>query len=257
MFKILLAASLLLLPSVDLEGKAPKNLAEQALAPTVLLGMGCTGTMIYSQENIQEVNDKKIVGVDTLVLTAKHCVDGMDDDETTTVLVPTYQNNMVVSNASYVAKVFKEDHDSDLAILRLNDTKTVFTNLVTLAPSDVELFSGETVMHIGYPDNGTLSITRGNFGSRMTHSFMPDGISEYYQTSSAAYYGSSGGPLFHFDDEGNYEQIGVVCCGNVEAGFIVWYTPIDYIQDFVERTTKSLKKNDDQARGPDVTPATN
>jgi S1-C subfamily serine protease len=103
-------------------------------------------------------------------------------------------------------------YSADLSLWRLKDKQTFFPNVAKLAPEKPALMMGEDVWTVGYPLGGVLTVTRGLFGSVETSDFDHPGRTYYRATPDIAP-GSSGGALYHKNDAGDYELLGVTTAG--------------------------------------------
>lgn len=205
------------------------KLQDQVLGVTVQLNHNCSGTLFRSER------DKKSGEVETLVLTAKHCVDDARKKDQI-VDVPVYQKGRLVKRESYVATVKTTSYKRDLAILELKDKQTWFEKTATLAESGTVPIMGEDVWTAGYPGGNLLTITTGLFGSLETIDFPSDGV-EYFRATPDVIGGNSGGAMYRLNG-GNFELIGVTTAARRDHSFVAFYTPIDAIQDFVNPSWK-------------------
>lgn len=90
----------------------------QMLSPSVQLNENCSGTIILSEKGTDGL-------VTNLVLTAKHCVTG-SPLERQSVDVPVYKDLRIVKTERYYGKVLGQALAADLALVKLDDTDTVF-----------------------------------------------------------------------------------------------------------------------------------
>lgn len=214
-----------------------RKIAAQMLAPVVQLNRNCSASIIYSNR------DEKSGKVETLVLTAKHCVDA--DGLIQTVHVPVYESNRLVREGAYKAVVVGKDWRSDLALLKLQDTTTYFAEVARLAPEDVELIEGEDVWSVGYSRGEIRTITEGLFGARTSIPFpVSTKDTEYFRATAQIAGGNSGGLLFHKTDAGDYELIGVTSAGMQGSDFMAYYTAVNAIREYLKTIAPQMFKKD-------------
>lgn len=207
---------------------APPELAkmqEQMLGLSAQLNGDCSATLVYSERD-DETGD-----VQTLFLTAKHCVTGKDKKDMA-VDLPVYQKNRIVKKDRYIGRVMAQYWKADLALVELRDTQTFFKITAILASPDDEHFMGEYTWTVGYPEARALTITPGLLGSIETLDFPKDGT-EYYRASSPMAGGNSGGGMFHKNADGDYELLGVTVVRSRAENFIGFYVPPEQIHDFL------------------------
>jgi S1-C subfamily serine protease len=206
------------------------KLKTEALAPTVQLNRNCTGEVVYSKR------DEKSGDVKTLILTAKHCTTDTAG-KINEVYFPTYQKGRVVSEALYKTDVVSQYYKHDLAMLRLKDTKTSFSDrVVKVADREIDMPIGATVVTIGYPFGLTLTANEGTFAARSSIPFPDDAKdTEYFRASPGIAGGNSGGGLYRVTDGGDFELIGVtdLKIGQDATSVAGFYVPIDVIRDFL------------------------
>ncbi len=200
------------------------KLRKQVLANTIQLNGNCSGTLISSKR------DDKTGKVETLVLTAKHCVENGSSDMV--VDIPVYQSNRVVKKDSYVARLKGKYSSADLALVVLKDTQTFFESVAKIAPANVMPVMGEQVWTVGYPLGLQLTITPGLFGSLETLNFPSNGI-EYFRASPHVVGGNSGGGLYRQTGSGDFDLIGVTTAAHQAFTFIAFYTPIDAVHAYL------------------------
>lgn len=206
-----------------------KKMADQMFSPTVQINKNCSGSVVYSKR------DDKTGKVETIILTAKHCLDA---EAEYTVNVPVYQNNVVVKHEAFVATRRGVSYKSDLGLLVLRDTQTFFEKTAKLAPADVPLTMGEEVWTVGYPLGLALTVTQGLFGSAET---LVDGKPEqYYRATPNAAPGNSGGALYHATASGDYELIGVTSRGAMQFFFVVFYVRAAEIEEYLKVAVPGL-----------------
>ena len=203
-----------------------EKLQKQVLANTVQLNGSCSGTVISSKK------DKLTGEVETRILTAKHCVENRDKRDMI-IDVPVYQKNRVVKKEQYIARVKGKYHAADLAIIVLKDHETIFPSVSKIAPVDVLPRMGEQVWTVGYPLGLQLTVTPGLFGSLETLNYPSDGV-EYFRASPDVVGGNSGGAMYHRNDAGDYELIGVTTAAHQLYTFVAFYTPIEVIHEYLK-----------------------
>lgn len=212
------------------------KMREQMLAMTAQLNENCSATLIWSDR------DDKSGEVETLFLTAKHCVKGSKKDMT--IDIPVYQDNRIVKKERYIARVKGEYYKGDLALVELKDKQTFFDAVARIAPEGSPLVMGEEVWTAGYPLGFSLTITKGIFGSYETHDFPKDGI-EYIRVTADATFGNSGGAMFHRNAAGDFELLGVTTARMRDNTFMGLYTPIDTIHDYLKVAVPAMYADDD------------
>lgn len=207
---------------------------DQMLSPVVQINRNCSATIIKSER------DPKTQEVETLLLTAKHCVNDAGN-KTQEVFIPVYQDNLVVKEDLYKAKVFKIFVDHDLALLKLLDDSEVFKNVARIAKEDVKLYEGEPTWTVGWSHAEIRTITDGAFNSRTVMLFPnPNVETEYFRATPQIAPGNSGGALFHKNlEHGYYELIGVTSAVIPTSDFMGYYVPIDAIDTFLNMVDTS------------------
>lgn len=198
----------------------------QMFGVSVQIDKSCSGTIVYSSADYEKSEGK----VRTIILTAKHCIDDAARDYR--VNIPVYHKNRIVKEDSYVARVFGQYANADLALIILKDDFTVFPVVAKVSPKDPELFMGESVWTVGYPLGLPLTVTPGAFGSLETLDYPTAGI-EYIRATPNIAPGNSGGALYHLDQDGNYALIGVTTAGFRGFSWINVYTPINTISEYL------------------------
>lgn len=203
------------------------KLDAQALSPVVQVNRTCSGALVHSARG-----DK---GVETFVVTAKHCVSDTQA-RSQTVYVPVYQGNRVVREAAYRASVEGVSFKADVALLRLADTETLFPGLVRLAPDAPDLVEGEDVWTVGYSRGGIRTVTEGLFGARESIPFpSATADTEYFRATAQIAGGNSGGALFRRTAAGDYEMIGLTTAVVPPSDFIGYYTPIETVRAYLKQ----------------------
>lgn len=202
-----------------------EKLQKQVLGVTVQLNGNCSGTIIQSKR------DDVTGEVKTLILSAGHCA--IDKEADQRIEIPVYQANEIVKRDAYVGRVEGIYFGADLSLWRLKDKQTFFPNVAKLAPEKPVLLMGEDVWTAGYPLGGVLTITRGLFGSLETSDFDKPG-KVYYRATPDIAPGSSGGALYHKNDAGDYELVGVTTAGARGFPYVALYTPLSDIYAYLK-----------------------
>lgn len=78
-----------------------------------------------------------------------------------------------------------------------------------------------------------MTITKGLFGSLETSDFDKPGR-VYYRATPDIAPGSSGGALYHKNDAGDYELLGVTTAGARGFPFVALYTPVSDIYSYLK-----------------------
>jgi len=223
---LLLAAYLALtMPSHAADKSELEKLQKEVLGVTVQLNGNCSGTVIYSNR------DKESGDVTTLILSAGHCA--IDKDADQRIEFPVYQDNEVVKKDAYVRKMLGVYFNADLSLWKLKDKQTFFPNVAKLAPEKPTLLMGEDVWTVGYPLGGVLTITKGLFGSKETNDFAKPGT-VYYRATPDIAPGSSGGALYHKNDAGDFELLGVTTAMARGYPYFAMYTGISDIYAYLK-----------------------
>lgn len=235
MFIIALSASFSSAALAAPQDDQVSHIQREIIAPTfALLDDGrpvCSGTFIYSQR------DAKSGEVETIGLTAKHCVADLPAGKAVTIEVPTYDKALrFVRAAQYITDVAGKSSVSDVAILKLRDKATLIETIGKLEKGDAALLSGEPTYLYGYALGArSPTLTGGYLGERFDLNVGgTDGIREYFRASPAIFGGNSGGGLFHLSSDGSYKLIGIAT-GYVPSFFVTGlYTPIDQIEAYLK-----------------------
>ena len=164
---------------------AADNKLQDVLAATPQLNKNCSAQVIKSNR------DEKTGKVETLILTAKHCVDGNGESEQI-IEFPIYDKTRLVAKKEYIGMVKGMSYQSDLAVISLKDTNTLFEKVVKLAPSELESKIGDPVITVGYPLGLSQTVTNGSFGSTEVIDW-PKAGTEFYRASPMIAGGNSGG----------------------------------------------------------------
>lgn len=115
----------------------------------------------------------------------------------------------------------------------MKDKQTFFPTVAKLAPEKPTLLMGEDVWTAGYPLGLSLTVTKGLFISKETSDFAKAGT-VYYKATTDIAPGSSGGALYHKNDAGDYELLGVTTAGMRGYPFYGLYTPISDIYAYLK-----------------------
>lgn len=213
-----------------------KKKNDQMYEPVVQINGSCSGT-VFSSKYIEET--KRFV---TLILTAKHCTREFGVGELVMVDQPRYQDNLTyIGNSSYVGTVVLKSKSHDLAIVMLNEGSTKFKT-AKIGSGNYQF--GETVWAVGFPRSLSKTVTVGTLGYREYFDNknlppIPSGEkistnpNEYQRSTAMIDPGSSGGPIFVKNAEGNYELIGVASMKLQGTEFIAYYVTIDAINEFL------------------------
>lgn len=210
-----------------------QKMQSQALAMTAQLNGNCSATLVYSDR------DKKSGEVDTVFLTAKHCV--RNKNAAMYVDLPVYQNGRVVKRDRYTAKVRGQHFKYDLALVELLDKQTWFEHTAAVMKSKSVPAMGSPVITVGYPLGLQLTVTQGLFGSLETLDF-PTAGTEYYRATPDLVGGNSGGAMYRITPDGDYELIGVSAAGHRTYTFIGLYVPTYAIHEYLKVALPSVVK---------------
>ena len=185
----------------------------------------CSASVIYSDR------DKKSGDAKTVLLTAKHCVVGSLNNQMMVDFF-IYQNNRVVKKDRYVGSVLGTFYKADLALIQLDDKKTVMDNVIKIGKSDEDLALGDDVVTVGYPLGMGINFTRGNFMSVFR---IPDfADQDLYHATPDVGPGNSGGALLRKLPDGTYEQIGVTFAVIPGYPFTGIYTGLKDIREYLK-----------------------
>ena len=225
-FAVFLFAFFVVVTGVAIVGAAPLDAIRfqaEVVGPTVML-KGCTGSVIYSSAESG-----------TYVLTARHCVKGVEAGEMT-VTVPIFDKDLRrIRDEVYYAKVEMSAFYTDLALLKLMDVDRVFPVVAKVSPLSTQLSLGEAVWLAGYPGMLAMLITEGMLGPQERLSFSGWPTSKEWQRASVSVVGgNSGGALWHVGKDGSYEVIGVVT-GGIQGTLISVFETRRAIHDFLKR----------------------
>lgn len=228
-----LSATVFFVPlvSVARSAEAPpeiRRMQEQLLSPTIRLNGNCSGQLVFSRR------DARSGDVETLVLTAKHCVADQKTDTTQSVEMTIYDDGLSADRiVIYPGDVIGRSASDDIALIRLRDKTTLFESLAAFERGSARLYVGEDVVAVGHPKALAITITRGTLGP-IERSTVSGSERDYLRSSAPIVGGSSGGGLYHRDDAGNYRLIGIATAGYRDANFITYFTPIAAIEAYLK-----------------------
>lgn len=216
---------------------ADPNLKAQALAPVVKINQSCSGTIISSDTD----KDGK---VKTQILTAKHCIKGKSGQ----LNIETTERGKPIKDVNVWYDNDREDYKTDLAVVTLRDTETVYPVATIAAEELVEL--GDDVVVVGYPRAMIKTVTRGMFsGYQMVND------ATLYRATPAVTYGNSGGALFQKNGD-SFELIGVTSMKYQDSEFMNLFVPLKEIQEFLRlkptKVTVTLSPTFDLPKTPPI-----
>jgi S1-C subfamily serine protease len=193
---------------------ADLNLKTQAIDPVVKINQSCSGTIISSESD----KDGK---VKTKILTAKHCIKGNHGQ----LNIEITERGKPIKDVNVWYDNDREDYKTDLAVITLRDTETVYPVATIAADELVEL--GDEVVVVGYPRALIKTITRGLFTG---YQVLNDAT--LYRATAPLTYGNSGGAMFQKNGD-NYELIGVTSMKYTDSEFMNLFVPLKEIQEFL------------------------
>jgi Do/DeqQ family serine protease len=134
-----------------------------------------------SKENIAS-GSGVIISEDGYIITNRHVINNSEEIEV-----------VLNDKRTYNAKILGEDSNSDLALLKINDTKLPFLEF----ENSNNLRVGEWVLAVGNPYNLNSTVTAGIISakSRKINILNDGGIESFIQTDAAINSGNSGGAL--------------------------------------------------------------
>jgi S1-C subfamily serine protease len=213
------------------------TITDQVVNPTVQINRNCSGTIIKSDRD--EVNGR----VETLILTAKHCIKNVGD--AVDVFIPDYNKDGRRFREQLLHGKVKGKHFKfDLAVIELVDIDTLYTAVAKLAPADYVLERFSPVVASGYPLALTLVVSDGKFSQRVVVPGAPY-REEVLVSAVAIAGGSSGGGLYTISGS-DYLLIGVTSMGAQQFPYGL-FVPFDHIAQYV---APMLKPTDMAAGGP-------
>jgi hypothetical protein len=199
---------------------------QKVLEASPQLNGNCSSSLIYSDR------DKKTGEVKSVLLTAKHCVADIQNQEMYADF-PVYQDNRVVEKRRFMVRVLGTDYKSDLALLQLVDKQTFFESVNKIGPEKLDMAIGDPVITVGYPAGMNLTVTSGLFVGYQSLDWPTDGF-EYLRTTPDIMGGNSGGQTFKITKAGDYEQIGVTCGVLKGNPFMGLYTSVNAIRAYLK-----------------------
>lgn len=193
---------------------ADANLKAQAIEPVVKINQNCSGTIISSETD----KDGK---VKTQILTAKHCIKGEDGQ----LNIEVTERGKPIKDVNVWYDNDREDYKTDIAVITLRDTETVYP-VATIANAELVEFGDEVVV-VGYPRALIKTITRGLFSG-----YQELNGATLYRATAPLTFGNSGGALFQKNGD-NYELIGVTSMKYRDSEFMNLFVPLQEIQEFL------------------------
>lgn len=197
----------------------------EAIKGVPQINENCSASVIYSDR------DKKSGDARTVLLTAKHCVEGNEKQEMFADFFD-YQKNRVTKKNRYMGKVLGTYYKADLALIELSDKKTVFDSVIKIGKSDEDLTLGADVVTVGYPLGMGINFTKGNFMSVFRIPNFAE--QDLYHATPDIGPGNSGGALLRRLDDGSYEQVGVTFAVIPGYPFTGIYTGLQDIRDYLK-----------------------
>jgi S1-C subfamily serine protease len=246
MIKSVVIALALLASTVSVQAADQK--LQDVLAATAQLNKNCSATVIKSKR------DEKTGKVETVLITAKHCVDGAGDGEQL-IEFPIYKGTHRVGNRDFVGKVKGQSYKVDLALIKLADEDTLFEKVSKLAPAELNAAIGDPVVTVGYPFGLSLTVTNGAFGQTEVIDYPKVG-SEYYRATPMIAGGNSGGAMYLKLENGDYILAGVTTAaiGGQGGGFAGFYTPSYMIHDYLQTALSDVAEKKVDLKVPPISP---
>jgi S1-C subfamily serine protease len=159
------------------------------------------GVPICSAQIVHSEKGRGDIGVETVVLTANHCISSPSSDLSFAVAKVTDDNKML-SVTLYGADLVKQHPKHEIAVLKLRDTETVFpaVDVATAEEAKEALAKGTRILAVGYPGTSNLPmndliITDGLYVG-LTDSMVKSVEVLMYRTTISIWYGNSGGGLY-------------------------------------------------------------
>lgn len=183
-----------------LSGANAADLGKEAIQPSAKLTSGagsCSGTLIYSDR------DKVTGEVKSVLLTAKHCVDGGENLQMK-MEFPVFQGHNTVGEKTFYGTVLGKSYKSDLALIELNDKQTFFEQVAKVAPADYKANIGDPVVIVGNPLGLHISVSQGTWSGNQKLFNLPSLL----HINGNIIGGNSGGAAFK-EDDGVYKVVGV------------------------------------------------
>lgn len=223
----------------DARSQSLETLNKQLFSNAVQLGENsgsgfCSGNVIHSDR------DKTTGEVETIVLTAKHCVVNRDR-----MVVNTFEYDDALrktKTVSYEAKKMGMSYKSDLALIKLNDKNTVFSGVAKIAPADIKLEFGQPTFIAAYPKGLSLTYTMGTLGFvEIAEGFKSmSNSTEFFRSTPDVKGGSSGSGLFTLNGE-DIVLIGTTTGQWSDSTFMNYFTPIQEVREYWDVAKKALK----------------
>lgn len=220
---------------------------ETAIKAVPQLNENCSASVIYSER------DAKSGEVETLLITAKHCV---ADAEKYQMNVDFFQyaKNKIVKKDRFIGHVKGTSYNHDLALIQIDDKNTLFENVNKIAPKDADIKMGDDTVAIGYPFGLGLTFTEGKFMSQVQVDW-PEAGKEYFRSTPDIGPGNSGGALLRKKADGSFEQIGVTTAVITGFPFMGLFTDLDDIHEYLSVAAPEAlgkPKNEAQTTGTKV-----
>lgn len=205
--------------------EAPPPLSE-VYQSSVQIGDFCSGTVI----NDPDMTD----GIQTTILTAKHCVNKVGD--IITITIPDYIQDRVASKTDYKFTVVSISSESDLAILQMEVQDSFKIAPAVIYGGIVEF--GDKVVSVSFPAGTSKTITEGYLG--YIENVPPFGdvskSEDFRRSSTMVTGGSSGGSLYRvveYKGRTIVALVGVLTGGMGSAKWITYWTPLEEIQSYI------------------------
>lgn len=226
-----LGVGVLLLFSGNYNGK------QDAIDASIQLGDFCSATVIDDPD----LSD----GVQSTILTAKHCVKNKALGELFDVTLKKYDHGYTILEQTFKFELMSMSKESDLAILQTYSTE-FWVKPIQVSAYDLDI--GDVVYGIGYPLGLTQTITQGFAGPIEIIPNDADSESDDYRRSTALITnGNSGGGLFR-DENGTWRLTGVCSISYASpnaTAFITGWVPFTEIKSYLDSLEGVLSKDKD------------